>query len=71
MNAAQEHYASNEGLTRIYMDHAVTIDGGNMHHKVFFAHVGSLDRGRRVYTDHLASDFSLRAAPIVIEFSTD
>jgi len=30
----QEHYASNEGLTRMHMDHAVTIDGGYMHHKV-------------------------------------
>ena len=31
MNVVQEHYTSNEGLTRMHMDHAVTIDGGNMH----------------------------------------
>jgi len=34
MNVVQEHYASNERLTRMHMDHAVTIDGGNMHQKV-------------------------------------
>jgi len=34
MNVVQEDYASNEGLTRMHMDHAVTIDGGNMHLKV-------------------------------------
>ena len=34
MNVVQEDYASNEGLTRMHMDHAVTIEGGIMHLKV-------------------------------------
>ena len=34
MKVVQEHYACNEGLTKMHMDHAVTIDGGNMHLKV-------------------------------------
>jgi len=48
MNVAQEHYACNEGLTRMHMDHAVTIDGGNMHLKVAFCpcwFVGSWSAG--------------------------
>ena len=48
MNVVQVHYASNEGLTRIYMDHAVTIDGGKIHHKVAFCScwfVGSWSTG--------------------------
>jgi len=45
MNAAQEHYASNEGLIRMHMDHAVTIDGGNMHLKVArWSNSGDQDR---------------------------
>ena len=45
MNEVQEHYASNEGLTRMHMDHAVTIDGGNMHLKVAcWSNSGDQDR---------------------------
>jgi len=45
MNVVQVHYASNEGLTRIHMDHAVTIDGGNMHLKVaWWSNSGDQDR---------------------------
>jgi len=45
MNVVQEHYASNEGLTRMHMDHAVTIDGGNMHLKVaWWSNSGDQDR---------------------------
>jgi len=45
MNVVQEHYTSNEGLTRMHMDHAVTIDGGNMHLKVaWWSNSGDQDR---------------------------
>jgi len=45
MNVVQEHYASNEGLTRMHMDLAVTIEGGIMHLKVAcWSNSGDQDR---------------------------
>ena len=31
MNVVQEHYACNQKLSKMRMDHAEIIDGGNMH----------------------------------------